>query len=198
MKPLREMDLDVSSWAEWFWPLVDRGPTDACWPYMGSRNASGYGIFSYNRKNLAAHRIAYALSHGGVTPADLIVRHRCDNPPCVNPAHLELGTIADNLRDWRERGDGPPGTRDPLNALRATERQLKILRLLAEPVAQGLPLPTIRGLCAATGIGSTNGMNDHLKALERKGLLQRVGNKRVPTDLGWTAVGLSPLTRRSA
>jgi hypothetical protein len=100
--------LSLEEMAE-FWGKVDRsGGPDACWEWQGKRNYRGYGQkvlnrLSMSRKITGAHRVAYYLHHG-VHPGDLIVRHKCDNPSCCNPAHLELGTIADNNRDTRERG----------------------------------------------------------------------------------------------
>lgn len=89
---------------ERFWARVDRsaGP-DACWPWTLGRQAAGYGKCKRDGRTVLAHRLAYELVHGAV-PAGLIVRHRCDNPPCCNPAHLESGTPKDNTRDMDSRG----------------------------------------------------------------------------------------------
>lgn len=93
--------------SERFWPKVniEGGDAEPCWPFMGSKNKYGYGLFYMNdiKRKVPAHRIAYAL-HFGSFDRTLIVRHRCDNPPCCNPSHLILGTIADNNRDRKERG----------------------------------------------------------------------------------------------
>lgn len=97
-----------------FWAKVDSsGGPAACWPYMGGRKkANGYGTFFAKRatpgksgKSLAvnAHKFAYVVSKGQV-PEGLIVRHKCDNPPCCNPDHLILGTYHDNNMDTLERG----------------------------------------------------------------------------------------------
>ncbi len=79
----------------------------ACWEWAASKNPDGYGHFQVFRRgkwrSLRAHRIAYEQSYGEI-PAGLIVRHRCDNPRCVRPDHLELGTTKDNVRDLYERG----------------------------------------------------------------------------------------------
>jgi hypothetical protein len=76
------------------WTVTDTG----CWEYAGKRNDRGYGIARERR----AHRISYEHHHGPV-PAGLFVRHSCDNPPCVNPEHLQVGTHADNMRDMVQR-----------------------------------------------------------------------------------------------
>lgn len=86
-----------------FWPRVDvRGPEE-CWPWKGSRTRGGYGHASREGKSVRAHRVAYQLAKG-LIPAGLVVRHKCDNPPCCNPAHLELGTHKQNKDDSIQRG----------------------------------------------------------------------------------------------
>lgn len=99
--------------AERFWEKVDvRGPDD-CWEWTASRRATGYGqIQAGERKSAKAHRVAWELTHGPI-PEGLFVLHSCDNPPCVNPAHLRLGTHAENMadRERRRRCEGPKKAR---------------------------------------------------------------------------------------
>lgn len=80
----------------------------ACKEYTGSINFYGYGIVwnSAKKTHEMAHRIAYCKSKG-IELSDikgLVVRHTCDNPPCVNPEHLLIGTQGENMRDMVERG----------------------------------------------------------------------------------------------
>lgn len=89
------------------WRYVDIGAPDECWPWTGGKRRRGYGVFSLNGKSVVAHRLAYELSTGE-DPGALIVCHRCDNPPCCNPAHLFLGSYADNVRDMLDKGRARP------------------------------------------------------------------------------------------
>jgi hypothetical protein len=77
-----------------------------CVEFEGARNRGGYGTVGGGNNKRLAHRAAYCEHHGvSLSSIDgLVVRHRCDNPPCINPEHLELGTHADNVRDRVERG----------------------------------------------------------------------------------------------
>ena len=86
-----------------FWDKVVRRRS-GCWEWIGTRNRKGgYGRLKFGGKMAMAHRVAKELATG-IAPGDLCVLHHCDNPPCVNPAHLYFGTRADNARDCVSRG----------------------------------------------------------------------------------------------
>jgi hypothetical protein len=74
-----------------------------CWHWTGARNEKGYGRFRLNSRNRFAHQVAYELTCGPI-PAGCIVMHTCDTPGCVNPAHLRLGTVAENNADKMAKG----------------------------------------------------------------------------------------------
>lgn len=76
---------------------------DGCWVWIGSRNAHGYGLMSRKSKTHRAHRVSYE-AYKGVIPETLVVRHMCDNPSCINPDHLIVGTQRENVMDRESRG----------------------------------------------------------------------------------------------
>lgn len=94
-----------------FWEHVDKGDGSGCWIWTGWKQ-KGYGLICIDRGTLVfAHRYSYELAHGpieGHVPGDpereRVVMHTCDNPPCVNPAHLRLGTDKDNMQDMLAKG----------------------------------------------------------------------------------------------
>lgn len=94
-------------------PLIERfeakvspEPMSGCWLWTGAVKELGYGVIglgSRTQGTAKAHRVAYELYKGEI-PAGLAVMHTCDNPGCVNPNHLEVGTLSDNMRDCVAKG----------------------------------------------------------------------------------------------
>lgn len=100
---------DLVDYVQRFWANVDRSDPapDACWLWTGETNNQGYGRFDCwednRRTRVFAHRLVLVLSGAELDPK-LKVLHRCDNPPCCNPAHLRVGTQRDNVHDALAKG----------------------------------------------------------------------------------------------
>lgn len=122
-------------WITDFWAQVDK--SGDCWVWIRGRTKAGYGELWDGTRVIHAHRHAWALENGPI-PVGMYVCHSCDNPPCVRPEHLFLGTAADNNRDMRVKGRAndvgrPPGRRvgwHP-NAKLTLEQAMEIRRLYA-------------------------------------------------------------------
>lgn len=97
-----------------------------CWEWIGSKKSFGYGQITIQYRNYSAHRVAYELYHGITLNSNQHILHSCDNPSCVNPNHLHIGTHADNMREKVERKRHPRGETNGSHKL--TEEQVRVIR----------------------------------------------------------------------
>ena len=121
-----------------FWAKVDKSNAGGCWVWTAGRTPKGYGTIrrgGNGTPKVLAHRLSYEFAYGPF-PVRLMVLHSCDNPPCVNPDHLFLGTGADNAadRDWKGRGTKPPLHRRATHPrAKLTEEQVAEIRASSDP-----------------------------------------------------------------
>lgn len=96
---------------ERFWAKVDKRGPDECWEWKAGRQTYGYGIFTISRgRQISAHRFSWQLAHKK-NAHGLVIRHRCNNPPCVNPRHLVDGSYRDNSLDTIRSGHTMRGSK---------------------------------------------------------------------------------------
>ena len=103
-----------------FWDKVDK--TDECWVWTAGKNSHGYGAFKIDNKTVGAHVISYTLTNGNI-PKGIEVCHTCDNPPCVRPDHLWLGTRKENAQDSAHKGRNSHGERHHTSKLSDSQVQ---------------------------------------------------------------------------
>lgn len=124
-----------------FWKFVDVRSDGVCWFWQGAVQM-GYGRF----RGVRAHRFAYELGKGAIPP-DLMVRHLCGNKLCVNPNHLEAGTMADNARDGMRLGEILRGSAN--GKAKLTEDDVRYIRTNPDKLS-GRNLATKFGVSCAT------------------------------------------------
>ena len=119
-----------------FWPKVNKRGPDECWEWTASTIAGGYGHMGVNGKIVLAHRVSYELHNGPIPSGDgyhgTCVLHKCDNPKCVNPKHLFLGSNADNMadRELKGRGATPDNRGDSHGMAKLSEEDVLEIRSL--------------------------------------------------------------------
>ena len=118
-------DFDSEPLSLRFMRQVDvRGP-DECWPWRGGVNRDGYGRIYFDGDTHNAHRAAWLITYGKI-PKGKFVCHRCDNPACVNPSHLFLGTATSNMEDRDAKGRQAKGEQCGLSKL--TDEEIAVIR----------------------------------------------------------------------
>jgi hypothetical protein len=110
---------------ERFWENVDVKGEEDCWLWNGSKTAAGYGVIYWSSDNTYAHRISIELD-GRVIPARFHACHTCDNPPCVNPKHLFVGSPRDNMLDKVAKNRHTYGETHP--AAKLTDKEVEQIR----------------------------------------------------------------------
>jgi len=110
---------------ERFFEKVDK--SGECWEWTAYKGKSGYGAFWLNNTDKRAHRVSWVL-HKGVIPKGQLVLHKCDNPGCVNPDHLFLGTTQDNINDKVAKGRQYQPRGSEVANCRLTEQEVREVR----------------------------------------------------------------------
>lgn len=110
-----------------FWDKVEK--TKNCWNWIGKiRSTDGYGVLSIDSKERRSHRLSWEMMNGKI-PEGHVICHSCDNPKCVRPSHLFLGTQAENLTDMRNKGRNRfsfKGSKHP--HAKFSEREINVIR----------------------------------------------------------------------
>lgn len=127
-----------------FWSKVEIGNPDECWEWKAGNNGRGYGKFYVGgdgNPQRYAHRISWSLANGDI-PEGLILCHKCDNPKCINPDHLFLGTQAENMQDASKKGRCKPSMAHG-NSSGHNKIDEKDIPDVKKMIAEGVSLKTI-------------------------------------------------------
>ena len=108
-----------------FWKKVKK--TDGCWEWIGGKFTSGYGLYKVQGITSRVHRLSWEI-HNGTIPEGMCVCHSCDNPPCVNPNHLWLGTSQENTQDKMSKGRHKYQSGESHYAAKLTDQQVEEIR----------------------------------------------------------------------
>ncbi len=145
-----------------FWSKVDIAPVEMCWEWLASiSKPSPYPRFKLGDKTITAHRAAWTLAYGPI-PKRLLVRHKCDNPKCCNPAHLELGTHQDNVNDMMRRG-----------------RHTKVSLAGSSNPRAKLDEVTVKAIRAKYATGTTSTIKLAREFAVSQGLISQIVNQRI-------------------
>ena len=176
----------MASREERFWSKVAKG--EGCWEWQGARYATGYGIFNHNGCNRFASRLAWEFANDTKAPKGMVVRHKCDNPPCCRPSHLEIGTHKQNTQDAKARGRLAAGERHGMAKL--TQANVETIRnayafggitatdlAAVHGVTVGHISDVVRGMVWPAAGGPIVGKNWHY---ERRRLFRELGEIDAP------------------
>ncbi len=175
-RPIPELTEEI---VKRFWNHVDiRGPDD-CWEWKGVRNNGDYGSFNILYITYTASRIAWTIKN--VDPGELEVHHTCDNPPCMNPSHLSIGTPKNNSNDRDDAGHTPKGEQH--SCAKLTEKEAKEILDSNEPRTE---LAAKYSVCLTTiGNIKTRGIWKHLEGSKSRNVHQSItGVKGVQKQSG--------------
>jgi hypothetical protein len=107
-----------------FWSKVDKKESDECWNWKGCTKPKGYGKIVNGKEKFSAHRFSWMIHNGD--PGNLWILHKCDNPSCVNPNHLFLGTPIENTQDMISKNRKPLGEKH--NSSKLTNQDIYDIR----------------------------------------------------------------------
>lgn len=188
-----------------FWAKVAIPADDpaACWLWTAGTDHDGYGCFSVRGKTHRASRVAWELTHGSISDGRCVL-HDCpngDNPSCVNPAHLWLGTVTDNHRDMTQKGRGPCGDRNgarshPERWARGNQHHSRLHpERLARGNRHGSHLHPERW---AHGVahGRAKVTDDNVREMRHRYAAGGITLQQLATEFGLSAVAVSKIIRR--
>ena len=139
-----------------FWSFVNKQRDDECWTWKGAKLTNGYGAFSVGVKRISAHRFSWTV-HFGEIPKNMVICHKCDNPPCVNPLHLFLGTHAENQNDKRMKGRAARGASN--NKSKLSEDNVREIRKFIEQGLSSRKIAEKYGVLHSAILDIKNGKN---------------------------------------